>query len=90
MARIKKEDALRMKRYVLALFEEVVKSQCKGISPGEISSYIQSRLKVGVKNRVNAILALGAEVGLVNMKQEGRFLMKKGVSELDRLLDTIT
>ncbi|CAH1405491.1 unnamed protein product [Nezara viridula] len=89
MARIKREDAMRFKKYVWALFEEVVRTQRKGITSGEISSYIQSRLKVDVRNRVNAILALGAEVGLVNMKQEGRFLMKRGVSELDKLLDTI-
>lgn len=87
MPRIKRTDVHRFKRYLRSLIEEAVRTQCDGITSDEVSEFIQERLKNDVKNRVNALLAIGSEVGMVNKKDEGRYVLKKGSKQLEKTLD---
>ncbi|CAH1405492.1 unnamed protein product [Nezara viridula] len=87
MSKIKKTDVHRFKRYLRTLIEDAVRTQCDGVTSDEVTNYIQERLKKDVQNRVNALLAMGSEVGMVNKKEEGRYVVKKGAGELEKALD---
>lgn len=76
----------RFNIYVGTLFEEVIKKK-ENLTSDQIVSYVRDKIVNDIGNRVNAILAIGSEVGSVSQNDSGRYLVSEAIVLMDAALD---
>nr|XP_014280871.1 uncharacterized protein LOC106683727 isoform X2 [Halyomorpha halys] len=88
--RLRREKAREFDLYIRNIMAAALKScQADAFSLEQLTSYVVDKMEYDLKNRINAMLAIGTDYGLVR-KNGNRFTVQGSISSIENALNKWT